>query len=457
MTLPNAAKSSWSGLWMVGMLAMSLHAQPTVAPTPESAGPAAGETHSGYNFRQSFEVGYRFKTVGGNQDSYRSMVNFDNGLSLLSASLSVQSVDGHGGVFDLIQLNAQGLGSDPYKNARLRIEKNKFYRYDLAWRSSAYFNSGAFYDPYLNYASGQHLLDTVRTVQDHDFTLFPQGNFKLFLGFSRNTQSGPALTTLQLFDARGDEYPLFANIQRRQNEFRLGFEASLMGWKLNALHGWVNYNEATPVLLSILSQGNNPPSQGNNPDDATTLSSFSSQGPYHGSSPYWRIVLFREAKKWAFNGRFTYVDGRRGFVQDQSALGTDRLGGNVAQQTITMGNASRPAATGNATISYFPWSNLTLTNQTSIYNIRMDGTSVFAQVTNGVPITPFVPFTYLGIRTIANSTDADLRLAKWFAIRASYQYSTRRIRSIEGQNFAVPPTPIEQQNGLHSGILGLRI
>ena len=73
-------------------------------------------------------------------------------------------------------------------------------------------------------------MDTVRHMQDHDFTLFPQGNYKLFLGYSRNTQSGPALTTIQLFDSRGDEYPLFANIRRQQNEYRLGGEARILGF-----------------------------------------------------------------------------------------------------------------------------------------------------------------------------------------------------------------------------------
>jgi len=111
----------------------------------------------------------------------------------------------------------------------------------------------------------------------------------------------------------------------------------------------------------------------------------------------------------------------------------------------------------------FPSAKLTLTNQTSISHIRMVGNSYFTQVTNGVFTTPFNPFTFLGIRTIANSTDADLRLTKWFGVRAGYEYSTRRIRSIEGADItgvATPPSarvPIEQENGLHTGLLGLRI
>jgi len=173
------------------VFAAFLSAQTPVAPTAESVGIPRGENVSGYNVRQSFELGYRWHSVGGDAGMYRSTVNYGNGVRLLSSSLSVDSLEGHGGWFDHIQLNTLGLGNDPYESASLRLEKNRLYRYDLAWRSDAYYNPG------LTIARGEHFLDTVRRLQDHDFTLFPQGSFKLFLGYSANTQTGPALTTIQ--------------------------------------------------------------------------------------------------------------------------------------------------------------------------------------------------------------------------------------------------------------------
>ncbi|MCU1335949.1 MAG: hypothetical protein JWO19_1530 [Bryobacterales bacterium] len=422
--------------------AFLLHAQTPVAPTTETVGIPRGDNVSGYNIRQSFELGYRWHTVGGDEGMYRSTVNYGNGPRLLSSSLSVNSVEGHGGLFDLIQLNTLGLGNDPYESATLRVEKNRLYRYDLSWRSNAYFNPG------LTIANGEHFIDTVRHVQDHDLTLFPQSSFKLFLGYSSNTQTGPALTTIQLFDVRGDEYPLFANIRRSQHEYRVGGEARFLGFRLNVLHAWVDFKDDTPVSLTS-------PEVGNNPSDLNSLTSFSRSEPYHGTSPYWRVALFRENKLWAANGRFSYVAGRRAFVDDETAVGFNRLGTPTSQQVITLGNAERPALAGNLTFSLFPSSKLTLTNQTSIYNIRMVGNAFYTQVTNGIPITPFFPFTFLGIRTIANSTDADLRLTKWFGVRAGYEYSTRRIRSIE--TTSIPSGLIEQENRLHTGLLGLRI
>src|ERR1700744_1644724 len=87
-------------------------AQPPVAPTPDRAGPSLGDALGDYNITQSFEIGYRFATVGGDMDMYRAVANYTDGLRLLSSSLSMNSKDGHGGLFDHLQLSTQGLGND---------------------------------------------------------------------------------------------------------------------------------------------------------------------------------------------------------------------------------------------------------------------------------------------------------------------------------------------------------
>jgi hypothetical protein len=435
---------------LLPILAVALRAQTPVAPTNEPVGIPRGENEADYNIRQSFEVGYRWHTVGGDLGMYRSTVNYGNGPRLLASSLSVNSLEGHGGLFDQIQVNTLGLGNDPYESATLRLEKNRFYRYDFSWRSDAYYN------PALPIVFGEHFIDTVRHNQDQDLTLFPQGNFKLFLGFSSVSQTGPALTTIQEFNSTGDEFPLFENIQRFQYEYRLGGEIRVKGIRLNVLHAWVDFKDDTPV--SLIS-----PSPGNNPSDLTSVTSLNRSEPYHGTSPYWRVALFREKKLWALNGRFTYVAGHRGFVQDETSLGFDRLGTPTTQQVFTAGNAERPALATDLTFSVFPSSILTLTNQTAFSNIRMVGNSFFTQLTNGIPARPFSPFTYLGIRMIANSSDADLRVNKWLSLRAGYEYSTRQIRSIEGADVANVPTPplahvpIQQDNGLQTFLAGVRL
>jgi hypothetical protein len=427
-----------------------LHAQPPVAPTGEPTQSNRGDDISGYNFRQAFELGYRWNTVGGDTDMYRSTVNYDDGIRLLSGSLSVESRSGHGLLFDQFLLTTLGLGNDPYQAVNLRIEKNRLYRYDLAWRSNAYFN------PALTIGNGDHLMNTTRRLQDHDLTLFPQSAIRFFLGYSRDTNSGPSLSTIQLFDyTTAPVYPLFANIRDQQNEYRLGGEARVLGFRVNVLRGWEDFKEDTQQVLTA-------PSTGIDPSGLNQLNSFLNVQPYHGTSPYWRVGLFREGKKfWAVNGRFSYVAGNRGFIFNQQAAGLNSVGANILQQAETYGNAQRPAATGNFTFSLFPNSITTFTNQTSVYNIRMSGNSYFEQYTNGAPITPILFFNYLGIRTISNSTDLQIRPWRWFSIHAGFTYDDRRIGSVTNAalitNGLPLLTPTTQTNLLFQETLGFRI
>lgn len=421
-------------------------AQPTVAPTSEPVGPPRGNDLSDYNIVDSFETGYRFRTFGGSFDQYRSTVNYGDGIRLLSSFFTMNSKDGHGRFFDEIVLTTQGLGNDPYQNATLRISKNRLYRYDMHWRLNDYFNPGLVTDG----GAGQHLLDTEYTNQDHDLTLFPESNLKFFLGYSRGNQEGPAISTVQLFDARGNEFPLFENVRRLRNEYRLGNEFRIFGVRVNWMRGWEDFKEDSSYL-----SGQN---LGNDLANPTTLTSFQRNEPIHGTSPYWRAALFTDRKYFSASGRFTYVSGRNAFVLDETAMGT-ALFGAANRQIVTSGVAQRPALTGNLTLSFFPTSKLTLVNHTAVNNIRIDGNSVYAQFDNATQSLSYLVFEFLGIRTIANETDLNFQPSSWLGFFGGFHYSDRLIRSIEETNVQgnIFNAPSEQSNQLRSGVFGIRL
>ena len=78
-------------LFPIILLSSAAFAQPPVAPTTEPTESARGANMTEYNILNSFELGYRFATVGGDSDMYRSTVNYTNGIRLLSSSLQIQS------------------------------------------------------------------------------------------------------------------------------------------------------------------------------------------------------------------------------------------------------------------------------------------------------------------------------------------------------------------------------
>lgn len=423
-----------------------LAAQQTVAPTPGAVGKTRGQDVEGYNVVQSFETGYRFSSVGGDLGSYRSDVNLRNGIRLLGSSLTVHSKNGQGRFFDELVLYTQGLGNDPYESSTLRVQKNKLYRYDMLWRMNEYFNPG------LTIADGSHLLDTRRRLQDHDFTLLPQSKFNFRVGYTRNSQDGPALTTVNLFDGtRGDEFTPFANVRRLRNEFRVGGDVELLGAKLSWMRVWDNFREDTPYQLGA--------SPGANGADRTTLTGFRRGEPYHGNSPLWRGNLRKEGRSWAANARLTYAGGRRNFTVDELALGATRFAPAANRQILVTGNARRPVTAGDFSLSFFPGTRLIVTSNTSVHSTRIDGDSVYREVDNGQRFDDTLYFRYLGIRTVTESTDATYRVSPALSFNGGYHFSARRIRSVE--NYAVPPfasgsDKAEQDNSVHSGIFGVR-
>ena len=115
----------------------------------------------------------------------------------------------------------------------------------------------------------------------------------------------------------------------------------------------------------------------------------------------------------------------------------------IALLTSLIALTAGPALAADLNVSLFPTSYLTLTNQTSLNDNRTTGDAVYSQFLIGQPISAVIPYTYLGIRDVSNSTGAEIRIRKWFAIHAAYQYSDRRISVVSNQeNFGAPaPAP----------------
>ncbi len=421
-------------------------AQPVVAPTPETVGSARGENWNDYNITNSFETGYRFAEVYGNDGKYRSDENYRNGIRLLGSSFSATSKDGHGGLFDEILLNTQGLGGDPYESASLRIQKNKLYRYDMLWRLDEYYNPG------VAIADGEHFRNTSHRIQDHDLTLLPQSKIQFRFGYSRNDQDGPALSTVQLFDSRGNIFTPFMDVKRLYNEFRIGNDIELWGFRFSWMHAWDNFREDSTFLIGNTNQLVIP--------GTTAVTGLNRVDPSHGNSPLWRGNLHGERKSWAANARISYVGAQRAFAQDEDALGFNPSAVNL--QTVVSGNASRPTTAGDVSLSFFPTDRLSIVNNTSVYTTRITGQSLFNQFNNATNVEDVLFFQFLGIRTVTNSTDLNYRLSPKVSLFGGYHYAIREIRSSELLGFPEFPGPLAgittaQNDHINSGVAGLRL
>ena len=247
-------------------------------------------------------------------------------------------------------------------------------------------------------------------------------------------RTGPALSTVHLSDGASAEFPLFEDVQRLENEYRLGADFDIAGMRFTVLRRWDYYKEDTPYSLA-------GPGLGNNPFDPTRLTSFYRAEPIHGSAPSWLGNLRGERENWGVNARITYVGARRDFILDETSTGFGRLGQPLARQVIVSGNARRPITAGDFSLSFLPGKRLTLVNTTSVYNTNIDGDAAFLQFDNGSLEADAQPFRFLGIRTVTNATDLTWRAKRWLGLYGGYHFSNRLIRYPETFAFGmVPPT-----------------
>lgn len=424
-------------------------AQQVVTPTPEQVGPPRGDTIGNYNITQSFETGYRFHLVSGDEGEYRSDANYGNGIRLLGSSLSINSKDGHGSWFDEISLTTTGLGNDPYESASLRAGKNGLYQYNMTWRMDDYFNPG------LTVSGGQHLMDTTRTLQDHDLTLLPQSKIRFHLGYSRTADNGPALSTAQEFNSSGEAFPVFENVKQQFNEYRLGVEGEFAGFHFTVLHRWEYYKDDSPYTSAGVFAALNP-------DDGTVVQQFSRPQRLHGRSPTWMGNLFTKRKYWGATARAAYTMGVGNFALNEFAGGLGLFGSPTTRQIAVGGQAQRPDFVGDFNLNLFPTSKLTVVNATTVNSQRISGDSVYSEINNNLSSGATLYFQYLGVRTIVNDTDADYSANKWIGFYAGYHYSDRSVTTIQGQGQYLVPSAFgalqwEVSNVLQSGVAGVRL
>jgi hypothetical protein len=426
-------------------------AQQVVAPTTgEQVGPVRGENSGAYNITNSFEVGYRFASVGGNDGLFRSDINFGNGLRLLGSSLTINSKDGHGKLFDEFLLNTTGLGNDPYESVMLRIRKNRLYRYDMMWRENK------FYDPGEVISGGEHLFNTTRLLQDHDLTILPDNRRVQFeLGYSRNTDTGPGLTSAQEFDIDSTAFPVYTNIREQWNDFRAGATLHLAGFTFLVRRTWDFFKEDNVDSLGA-------PEASGSLGNPTTVQTFSRTQPFHGSGGAWLGTLFTNRKHWAANARATYASSTGNFALNELSTGVSRFGAAANRDIVVSGNAARPSLAGDGNLSIFPTDRLSIVNHTGVSDTRIDGNSYYTEYDFGTGAPTVLNFQFLGVRTVSNATDIRFNARKWVGVYGGYTFSDRQITLRQG--FSEPAVPgvsghsaFPQENTLSAVSGGIRL
>jgi hypothetical protein len=194
---------------------------------------ATGKDWGNYHVDQSIEMGWRGKSFTGNNDVYDTFLNLGQGFRLLNQTLEMRSLNHQGTLFDNLYMSNFGYGGDPNNVSMLRMSKNEWYDFSGTFRRDRNtWNYDLLANP-LNPAASvpavfigfsAHKMDLTRRMSDVRLTLFPQSSVRMRLGYSRNNNEGPSLTTYH----QGTEALLFQDFKVTTNAYQAGIDFKVL-------------------------------------------------------------------------------------------------------------------------------------------------------------------------------------------------------------------------------------
>jgi hypothetical protein len=206
----------------------------------------------------SVSVGTRSVDVGGADTKFREDVNLDDGVRLFDASLHYQPAERGSGI-DRLDLDATGLGGDPFETIHLGVRKYGAFDLKLDRRRSAYFYDDTILPAALASVTAStrgdvHRFDfeRVRDSATLDVDLSPAT--QLSFGLEHQTRTGDSTTTL---DLQRDEFELDKPLDESLNGLTVGLRHSWDHITLvvdEQLHDFENTSE---LILPGYSPGSN--------------------------------------------------------------------------------------------------------------------------------------------------------------------------------------------------------
>ena len=205
----------------------------TAQQQPGSANPQSQDeqpvVYGGYQVQQSIELGGRITDVAGSNAMFNTFTNQHSGPRIFEQTLSMQSANHAGTLFDSLDLSSFGWGGDPSNVARLDVSKYKWYNFDASFRRyQYYFNYDLFANP-LNPPTSNpsvpitfspHEYNLRHRMYDFNLTLLPQSKVRFRLEYYRNREEGPAFSSLHV----GTEALLDQVVSTTVNNYHFGVD-----------------------------------------------------------------------------------------------------------------------------------------------------------------------------------------------------------------------------------------
>ncbi len=445
---------------VLSLLLLAFIATNTTAQQSPQPSPTTDDSLGIYNIISSIEFGGRGLSVSGNDDKYRSDLNYGNGVRLFDSSFLLRSKETKGGPFDEFLVNTSGWGGDPYGYTRVSVEKSGIYRFDANVRRSRYFNALTSFANPLNTPVGQHTSNTRHNFSDFDLTVLPENNkLRFYLGYSRDTREGPGTSTARY---SGDEYQIDSDTEARANDFRAGVDAKLLGFDLSLFQGARYFHDNSSYTVTQTNQGNNPP------PNTSRIDQLFRETPVQGTHFFTRFSVHRLfARKLDFTGRYVYLSARSRYSFFEQVTGRQSNGNLAVPQTATArGEAKRPSSLGDIGVTFLATSKFRISNTFRYDNFRINGEEPLVDVLRqgtfaGAPLATVTTASFFArttnYRRFLNTIEADYQFNQSYSVHGGYRFTDRHIQLAQLDRTTTPATRSETvDNQTHAAIFGFK-
>jgi hypothetical protein len=451
----------------------------------------AGEDAGDFMVTSSVEFGYRGLSVDGDQNKYRSDLNYKAGPRLFDSSFLLKAKDGHdNGLFETFLVTSTGWGADPQGHMRASVENPEWYRFDAVYRRFKYFRFlNNFANPNWVFSpaqfsvppkplTGEHGLDTRIHLGDFDLTLLPKNErIRFNIGYSPERYSGPAFTN---YHAGGNEFNLLSEVKTRANDFRVGADGRVGPINFSFLQGFRRFRDDTTIANGVNPGINLNPA-------AANLTNFHRDEPAHGSVNYSRLSLQTLiADRLDITGRIIYSKSKQNYSLIETFNGRNwnpRITGfppsppgatpnilNLGQYNL-VGDSERPNWLGDLGLTVLATKKFRISNTIKVETFEINGTALFSDffsLTRGTR-TDTIGFnnrnviTGVDYRKIQNTIEGDYQFNPRYSVHLGYRYGHRNVdESVSGFNLgtnaptALVPSTVSEENNTHAIIGGFK-
>lgn len=201
------------------------------------------------------EVGYRFLSLTGSEEMYRSQINDREGFLIRSLHIEADEKTAGFPLVDKVRIDGADLGTGGAGFLRMDAGLSGVYRLQFTYRNTQFFSALQGFANPLGVSVGQQTWDRTRQQFNVDLELLPGKVITPIVGYTSNTLTGPGSTTLHFGE---DEFQLAQNLRSNDQEFRVGaaFNADLISGEV--VQGWRKYHGTeNDALVPFGGSGNN--------------------------------------------------------------------------------------------------------------------------------------------------------------------------------------------------------